>query len=171
MCMCVYIQVYLQGQEAAKVSTQLHIQHLTGSLGSKIERKEVFLTKDTVTWVSNRTAVDFNATRCYAYGPRNLTGLGSGGKEGCGQTQMLPLEPQLEQPAAPRPACTTQPCAAPWQKGALWIQRIAQGDICADTSMSRDYLPPPPPFFFLLRKLIFKRNYFRHYITSFMTNF
>lgn len=57
MCTCVRIQVYLHTHEAAKVYTRLHMQHLTGSLGRKMERKEVFLTKDKVTGVSNKTAV------------------------------------------------------------------------------------------------------------------
>ena len=53
MCTCVCIQVYLHTHEVAKVYTQLHTQHLTGSknrlLGSKMERKEVFLIEDKVT--------------------------------------------------------------------------------------------------------------------------
>lgn len=92
--------MYLHTHEVAKVYTQLHMQHLIGSknrgLGSKIERKKVFLTEDKVTRASNKTAVDFNATRCYAYGPHNLTVLRCGDEEGCGQAETMPFEPQLD---------------------------------------------------------------------------
>lgn len=52
MCTCECAQVCPYTHEAAKVNTQLHMQQLIGSknkvLGSKMKRREVFLTKDKV---------------------------------------------------------------------------------------------------------------------------
>lgn len=167
-------RVYVHTQEAAKVYTQLHTKYLTASknrvLGSKMERKEVFLTKDRVTWVSNKTAVDFNAPRCYACGPRNLTVPRPGGEDGRGQTQVLPLEPQLEQLQRPSVAtCSssaslrhTAPCSPHCEK-----DLFALGETSVQTYQSNINRLFPPLFFSPLKQtIIFKRNYFRRSITT-----
>jgi len=94
------------------------------------------LTRDKVTCAGNKTAVDFGATRCSAYGPGHLTVLRSGGEEGCGQTRMLPPgqpSDQLQQASITTLQPLGQLQSLHCKKDLFALRESTQGDICADT--------------------------------------
>lgn len=171
-CTCVCAQVCPYTHEVTKAYTQLHMQQLIGSknrvLSSKMERREVFLTKDKVPWASKKPAIDFKSISCYAYDPPNLRKLRPEGEEGCRRTQMLPLEPQLDQPqrasiatcsssASLHHTASCSPHHCQKDLSALWDS--LRENICAHASIWREqssFLPPCPLlFFFLWSKLVF----------------
>lgn len=175
MCMCVCIGVYLHAHEAAKVYKQLHMSILLvlrmWVWEAKWKGKRYFwpktrllesVTKLPLTSMLQGVMAPVPVTswcrdveaRKDAERPRH--GLLSPSETRCSGRAL--------QPAAPGLARTTQPRAPALPEAPLCTQGISWGDICADTSILRNY-SPHPLFLPLKQAIISKRNYIRHYTT------
>lgn len=126
------------------------------------------MTKYKVIWVSNKTAVDFNATRCYTYGPHNLMLLEMW-RQGRMQTDTAAASCATIRPAQQWESIT--PCSSSSNPAphSPVLPPLQKHPLHSDPSVQARQFEKTVTYTLLSSSQALKRNYLRHSRTSSMS--